>query len=68
MLLTVSSTDSREKSVCSELYLRFDWQEGRQNPTYEYGHAGVCSLLCSVTCLLYYISLASQSDVPPIPL
>ena len=55
MLLTVSSTDSREKSVCSELYLRFDWQEGRQNPTYEYGHAGVCSLLCSAPSPVSYI-------------
>ena len=28
----------------------------------------VCFLLCSVICLLHCISLASQSDMPPIPL
>ena len=67
MLSTVSSIDSREKSVSSKEYLRFDWQEGRKNPTYEYGHAGVF-FFCSVICLLHFISLASQSNVPPIPL
>ena len=55
------------KGAFSEVHLRFDWQEGRQNPTYEYGHAGVCVPFFA-PCLLYYISLASQSDVPPIPL
>ena len=52
MLLMVSSTKSREKSVCSEVHLRFDWQEGRKNSTYEYGHAGVYSLS-----LLHHLSL-----------
>ena len=59
MLSTVSSTDSREESVCSEVHLRFDWQEGRKNPTYEYGHAGVCFLLrCHLSPTLYIFSFA----------
>ena len=58
MLLMVSSTDSREKSICSKVHLRFDWQEGRKNPTYEYGHAGVYSLLCSLSPILYIFSFA----------
>ena len=68
MLSMVSSTDSREKSVCSEVHLRFDWQEGRKNSTYEYGHAGMCFFLSSVIYFLHCTSLASQSDVPPLPL
>jgi hypothetical protein len=55
MLSTVSYTDICEKSVCSEVHLRFDWQEGRKNPTYEHGHAGVCSLLYLVIYLLHNI-------------
>ena len=54
------------KSVGSKVYLRFDWQEGRENPTYEYGHAGMF-FFCSVISLLHFLSLASQSNVPPLP-
>ena len=60
MLLTVSSTESREKGVRSEVHLRFDWQEGRKNSTHEYGHAGVysLSLLHHLSPILYIFSFA----------
>ena len=48
--------------------MRFDWQEGRKDSTYEYGHAGtVLSYMLRQLSLTLWV-IAPKSNVPSIPL